>query len=126
MSRTVAEWVGRNDDTPIPPRVKDRVLERQEYRCATCPAPFGPKVRPEFDHRLALINGGENREGNIQALCALCHAPKSKRDVAQKKKDASVRQAHHGIKTTKRKLPGAKDSPWKAKIGGGWVRRGGE
>jgi hypothetical protein len=37
-------------------------------------SPLGPgKDRPEFDHHDALINGGENRETNLRALCGNCH-----------------------------------------------------
>lgn len=118
MSRALPEWIGRDDDTPIPPRVKDRVLEKQDHRCATCAAPFVGKVTPEFDHRLALINGGENRETNVQALCGLCHGPKTRRDVAQKAKDARVRQKHLGIKTRKALIPGSKGSGWRKPLNG--------
>ena len=33
MPRSVPEWVGRTDDTPVPPRVRLRVLERFGRRC---------------------------------------------------------------------------------------------
>ena len=123
MSRTVTEWIGRTDDTPIPPRVKDRIVQAQDGCCAKCAARFGPKIPAEFDHRIALINGGENRESNIWALCPLCHGTKSKRDVAQKSKDARVRQEFVGIKRKKAIIPGSKASPWKRLVGGGTVRR---
>jgi 5-methylcytosine-specific restriction enzyme A len=118
MSRAVEEWRGRTDDTPIPPRVKDRIVQAQDGRCAHCAARFGPKVPPEFDHRIALINGGENVETNLEALCGLCHHTKSKRDVAQKAKDARVRQKHLGIKTKKALIPGSKGSGWRKPLNG--------
>lgn len=123
MTRAVPIWRGKTDDTPIPPRVKARVCLEQDGRCAVCAAKFGPKVPPEFDHRIALVNGGENAEDNIQALCPLCHGTKSRRDVAQKAKDARVRQKHLGIKTARSPLPGGRKSAWKRKLDGTWVRR---
>ena len=105
MTRSTAEWVGATPDTAIPPRVKDRVVARQGHKCASCARPFGPgKDRPEFDHHDALINGGENREANLRALCGNCHGEKTKRDVAMKAKDARVRKKHLGLSGPKRKM----------------------
>jgi 5-methylcytosine-specific restriction endonuclease McrA len=42
------------------------------------------KLRPEYDHVSALINGGQHRESNIQLLCSACHKVKTKADVAEK------------------------------------------
>lgn len=124
MPREVPEWVGKTDDTPIPPRVKDRILARQGDNCSICGEPFGPKRRPEFDHIVALIAGGGNRESNIQALGPCCHRPKSARDMKLKAKIASVRAKHLGIEPKpRRRLPGGRDDRWKAKVGGGAVRR---
>jgi 5-methylcytosine-specific restriction endonuclease McrA len=118
MSRTVEEWIGRTDDTPAPDRVKDRIVQAQDRRCAKCAVAFGAKVPPEFDHRIALINGGANRETNLWALCPLCHGTKSKADVAQKSKDARVRQKHLGIKKRKALIPGSKGSGWRKPLNG--------
>lgn len=88
MPRTVKEWIGKDDDTPIPPRVKTRVVARANHCCANC----GIRVRygGQIDHIVALINGGENRESNLRLLCANCHKAKSRRDVAEKSKIAQT------------------------------------
>lgn len=98
MSRAVPEWIGRTDDIPPPPRVKLRILDRQNDRCADCGRTFNPACRPEFDHARALVNGGRNCEANLQALCDLCHGTKTARDVAEKAKVARVRAKHLGLK----------------------------
>ena len=126
MTRPVKEWIGATDATPVPARVKLRIIDRQEGRCACgCGVKLGMAgEKIEFDHRLALILKGENRESNIDALRAPCHAAKTGQDVAQKSTEARKRKKDLGLKQkTSRPLPGSRDSGWKAKIGGGWERR---
>lgn len=95
MTRTVKEWIGKGDDEPVPPRVKLRVLERYSRQCAWC----GNVItgRHETDHTIALANGGENRENNLQPLHELCHTEKTGKDVAQKSKSARVMKRHYGL-----------------------------
>ncbi len=83
--RTVEEWVGQNDNTAIPPRVKVRVFERCNGHCCDCGVRIVGSIRPEFDHVTAIANGGRNAESNLQLLCKPCHAEKTKGDVAEKK-----------------------------------------
>ena len=122
MSRTVAEWIGRTDDEAIPLRVKVRVFERAGGRCPHCTLLIAGKLRPAYDHAIALINGGENRESNLQLLCVPCHAKKTKADVAEKSTVARKRQKHLGIRKPSR-FPGSRDSGWKRKMNGEVVRR---
>lgn len=124
MARTVREWIGKTDDQPVPPRVKLRVFDSTGGICSGCFRKILGGMRWICDHKLALINGGENRESNLQPLCLLCNLSKTAVDVAQKSKTARVRLKHLGVRTRKgRPMPGSRDSPFKAKIGGGWERR---
>ena len=86
MARSCKEWVGKDDDAAIPPRVKLRVKSRANDCCQNC----GIRVRygGEVDHAIALILGGQNAEGNLRFLCANCHAAKTKADVAAKSRAA--------------------------------------
>lgn len=93
--RSVDEWIGRTDDTAIPPRVKLRVHAKAEGRCAKCGL---EAVSGQYDHAISLILGGSNRESNIQLLCVPCHKAKTKLDVKLKAKVARVRKRHIGIK----------------------------
>jgi 5-methylcytosine-specific restriction enzyme A len=114
--REVPEWRGAKPESEIPPRVKLRILDRQNCKCLECTRKLGPKLKPQFDHRPALINSGENRESKIIALCAECHAEYTKSDVAEKAKVYAVRIKHLGITGRKR--------PWpKRKMSGEVVRR---
>jgi 5-methylcytosine-specific restriction protein A len=103
MSRELPEWIGKNDDSAIPPRVKLRVHERSGGKCQKCGV---DAFIGEYDHIIPIILGGENRESNLQKLCAPCHKSKTKLDVKLKAKVARVRKHHLGIKKRRRTIPG--------------------
>lgn len=103
MSRATAEWVGKTDDTAIPPRVKDRIVKRCGGRCQECRREFDGREKPQFDHIVALINGGANAEFNLQPLCRPCHGMKTKADVAEKSHVYTRRATHMGFHAPKRK-----------------------
>lgn len=104
--RDVPEWRGRTPDTQPPPRVKLRIIDRQGDRCAECGRKLGVAgERPEFDHMQALVNGGENRESNLRALCPPCHGAKTAEDVAEKSAVARKRKKALGLDRPKRKIP---------------------
>jgi len=84
MTRATPEWIGANDNSPIPPRVKLRVFTKAKECCQHCERRICGKLTAEYDHITALINGGGNRESNIQLLCVECHGQKTKADVAEK------------------------------------------
>jgi len=104
--RSVPEWVGKTPDTAIPPRVRVRVIDAQGGKCAGCNRKLGMCGEAiDIDHIRALINGGENREANLQALCPMRHAPKTRADVAEKATVARKRAKHLGVKPKRRKMP---------------------
>ena len=121
--RQTEEWIGRTDDTAPPPRVKDRIIERQGKCCAITGRRFRPGDRVDFDHIIALCNGGENRESNLQAIIGDKHKEKTREDVRIKAKNASVRKRHLGIEGKKHIVPGSKASPWKKHLDGSVSRR---
>ena len=124
MSRSVKEWIGKTDDAPFPPRVRLRILERANRRCAGCGKPIRPGERWTCDHIVALINGGENRESNGQPLCRDCTPVKDAADVAEKSKTADMAKGAYGIKPRKGPpMPGARASRWKRKMDGTTIRR---
>ena len=125
MSRSVEEWKGKTDDTPVPPRVRLRVFRRRLGVCHVCKLNIVGK-RWVCDHVLALINGGENREGNLWPIHEACDKRvKTPQDVAVKAKNDAVAMRHIGIKKRKgRPMPGSRESGIKMKIGGGFEWRG--
>jgi 5-methylcytosine-specific restriction endonuclease McrA len=91
--RSVPEWIGKTADTRIPDRVQLRVFERADCCCAWC----GVRIFVldlVLDHKIAIINGGENRESNLQPLHTWCHKRKTVLDVLEKKKAYRKRKKH--------------------------------
>lgn len=122
MARSVPEWIGKTDDTPIPDRVKLRVFERYHGRCYLS----GIRLTPgtwEIEHKIAIINGGENRESNLAPVSkGKVHREKTIEDLKIKTRSYKVRKRNVGIRK-KSKFPGSRDSAWKRKVDGTWVKR---
>jgi len=124
MARSAPEWIGKTDDTAIPPRVRLRVFEAHEGRCAISGRKIMAGDKWQIDHKVALINGGQHRETNLQPVLDAPHKAKTAEDVKIKAKNDRVRKKHLGIKPkSKRSIPGSKDSRWKRKIDGTIERR---
>lgn len=99
MSRALPEWIADNDNQAIPARVKVRLFfEVAQGRCQECGKLISGRDSPQYDHRVALINGGQHRENNLQVLCLPCHQLKTKGDVDEKKITYRKRKAHLGLK----------------------------
>jgi 5-methylcytosine-specific restriction protein A len=121
MAREVPEWIGKNDDEPPPPRVKLRIFKRFGGTCQIC---FSKIISgPEYDHRVALVNAGENRETNIVPLHGKCHSLKSKTDMAIKSADRKTQLHHYGIKQSRNPMPGSRRSKFKKRLNGEVVLR---
>jgi 5-methylcytosine-specific restriction protein A len=129
MSRAVAEWVGKNDDTAVPDRVRLRVFAKADECCTSCTRKIRAGETWTCEHVIALINWRKtddtphgNRESNLGVTCSNCLAPKNAADVAEKSQVYDMRRK--SVLPKKRGTWGAgRGTPWKAKIGGGVVRR---
>ena len=98
MARKLAEWVGATPDQKIPARVKLRIWEREEGRCWITGRKIMPGEPYDFDHKIALINGGEHRESNLAPALRDKHREKTADDVAEKAKVARKAKANLGLK----------------------------
>lgn len=94
MPRSVPEWIGKTPDTKIPDRVKLRIWEREGGRCWLSGRKIMPGEPYDFDHKVALINGGEHRESNLFPALRDKHRAKTAEDVAEKAKTYAVRSKH--------------------------------
>lgn len=65
-------------------RLRERLradLRRDVWpRCARCLGECLPS-RMQIDHIVALVNGGEDVDDNVQALCLECHRRKTNEDL---------------------------------------------
>lgn len=99
MARTVENWVGKTDDAKIPDRVKLRIWIRERGRDYLT----GDLIRPgepyEFEHELALCNGGKHSEDNIRLVKkGKAHKAKTARDLKQRVRNDKATKQHAGIK----------------------------
>lgn len=86
MARTVPEWVGRTDDSMPSDKVRKRLYDKQGGICAcgcTRWMDFNSDAM-HCDHKVALADGGENRESNLQMLLAEHHIPKTAEENSQR------------------------------------------
>lgn len=100
-ARTVPEWIGRTPDEQPPPRVRLRVFGQYQGRCQ-CGRCDSRKImvgeKWQVDHKIALINGGENRERNLVPVLTDHHKLKTATDVAEKAVVYAKRARHVGIR----------------------------
>lgn len=99
MTRALPEWIGKTDDTPVPPRVRVRVFDRYEGRCQCgCNRKIMAGEAWDLEDTVALINGGENRENNKKPWLSEHHKGKTAQDVAEKSRVYRKRAKHLGLK----------------------------
>lgn len=126
MARSRPEWIGKTDDAMPGKLVRDRISARQNDAC-TCGRPFGPGVTANCDHIVPLIDGGENRESNLQMLCNWCHVEKTSAEATSRAKSRRIRAKNLGFGATNRfqprpgKLTG--DPIHYSKARGVWINR---
>lgn len=121
--RTPPEWIGKDDNEPVPPRVRVRQFERDGGKCRSCGVTIRAGMAWQCDHVTAIANGGENRERNLQTLCGPCHGLKTRSDVAAKAETYRKRSKHLGVHKTSRPMPGSRASGWRKRMSGEVERR---
>lgn len=97
--RSLDEWIGKDDDAPVPPRVRGRVFWAKGGKCHKCTREIRIGEDWTCEHVIALINGGANREANLALTCCNCLPEKNADDLAEKSKVYKTRAKHLGIET---------------------------
>lgn len=124
MSRDVPEWIGKNDNTAIPPRVRLRVFERHGGKCHLSGRRILAGEPWDCDHIVALVNGGGHRESNLAPALRDKHREKTALDVAEKSIVRRKRMKSLGIAPKKgRPMPGSKASGLRRRMDGTVERR---
>jgi 5-methylcytosine-specific restriction enzyme A len=63
-------------------RLRQRLLRRRPL-CVACERRGVITPAAVLDHIVALVNGGDNSDANLQGLCHSCHEQKTRRDLGQ-------------------------------------------
>jgi 5-methylcytosine-specific restriction enzyme A len=100
MARSLEEWIGKTDDSPVPPRVRLRIFQAYGGKC------YKTGVRLvagnwAIDHIKALILGGKNCESNMAPIWIEAHKEKTKAEMKIKAKVDRIARKHIGIKARK-------------------------
>ena len=125
MTRTLPEWIGKTPDSPVPPRVRDRIFTRYNGRCQCgCNREIRPGESWDCEDTIAIINGGERRESNLKPWLSEHHPKKTALDVAEKSRVYRKRAKHRGIETrSARPMRGGRHDTLKKKMDGTVVVR---
>lgn len=128
MSRSVDEWIGKDENSAVPLRVKLRIFEKHGGRCHISGRKIMPGDAFDYDHIVALVNwtgeGHGNRESNIAPALRDKHKEKTAADVAEKSRARKVKAKHLGLRPkAKAIIPGSRASKFKKKISGEVVER---
>lgn len=106
MSRSTPEWIGKTDDETPPLRVRLRVFEAYGGKCYLTGRKIMPGDEWDLDHKIALCNGGANRETNLAPALRYAHRIKTAADVGQKAAAAASRAKHIGLRSHGSRLRG--------------------
>lgn len=125
----VVEWRLPEERKRLTKKEWTELFIRQDGRCACCGQRLVVKGANEVEiwdeHLEPLWRAGTNDLTNRQLWCKTCSGVKTMREATIRAKSNRIRAKHIGVPKAKksRPMPGSRDSPWKAKIGGRWERR---
>ena len=63
---------------------RNRRMAQAQPLCVRCKAKGRVRLGTQWDHKLALVNGGSDTEDNLQHICDECHKVKTRQDLGQK------------------------------------------
>lgn len=107
MARSVDEWIGKNDDAMPPPRVRQRIIERENRICHICKGQISEGKPWHADHVPPLKDGGENRESAIFPAHPICHQGLTAKQASDRAKVERNKQKASGAQRSKQTIPSA-------------------
>lgn len=102
--RAVKEWIGRTDNAMPPPKVRQRIFDRDKGICHICKMHVDPGQSWEADHVPPLKDGGENRESKIFVAHTKCHKKLTAKQAMERAPIERKKQKHSGAKQPGRKM----------------------
>lgn len=110
--RSVDDWIGASPDVAIPTYVKQRILDRYGWKCYLTKIDLRPlSGQIDFDHVIALCNGGEHRERNLAPIWRPKHREKTAADVSERAATDRKVAHHYGLERPKQKIARAPKKP---------------
>lgn len=97
MSRSVPEWIGKTDDSKVPPHVRARIFDSHGGICHISKRKIMAGEKWELEHVKALILGGEHRETNLAPALVAPHKAKTAAEMGVKAKTDRIRAKHLGV-----------------------------
>ena len=123
--RRVPEWIGKTPDSMPTPTVQARIFSGCNGICMIAGRKIAFGERWVMAHRVALADGGENRESNILPALEGAHQKETGRENSQRASERRKTAKAIGIKSKpkSRPIPGSKASGWKHRMDGTFEKR---
>lgn len=108
----------------IPPRERVYIFEQEDGICHLCHMKIHAGQEWDVSHEIPLEMGGEDGGKNLRVAHRKCHRiHTAKVDAPQIAKTKRMYASHIGARTSKRPLPGGRNTPFKRKMNGTVERR---
>jgi len=108
MTRELPEWIGKTDDSAVPPRVRVRIFDRYDGCCQCgCNRKIMAGESWDAEDTIAIINGGQRRESNLKPWLSEHHPKKTALDVAEKSRVYRKRAKFLGVMPKRQKIQSA-------------------
>lgn len=123
-TKNLKEWVGRTPEAMPGQTVLLRLYAKQNEICACgCGQVMNlNRDKVDCDHIMALIDGGDNRESNLQLLLHACHKLKTSAEASARSEERRHKaKAFTALRNQPGTLPGARIKYSRAR--GVWVDR---
>ena len=105
QSAALTNGSARRRTLAIPTYVKQRILDRYGWKCYLTKIDLRPlSGQIDFDHVIALCNGGEHRERNLAPIWRPKHREKTAADVSERAATDRKVAHHYGLERPKQKI----------------------